>query len=292
MALVALAGCVSQSDDGSAWEDVSAMSGALAPEVGPTPGALRAPTCSVRVVSWNVHLGADVEDLARRIRASAELARADVLLLQEIEAYPGEGLTRTSRLAAALDMTWIYAPARLESDGTHGLAILSRFPLEDAQVRQLPYFEQPLNPRNRVALATDVVLGPERLRVIDVHLDLRLGIVDRIRQLHPAVNDIPDRVLVGGDFNTNPWAWFDGLVPLTGTEAIVGQEQASVIDDYLGGKGFASALSIDDTTVRLPGFAMRIDNFYARGLAIDGARVEHVEGSDHWPLWVDVDVCN
>ncbi len=288
--LALTAGCVDLSADAPPWEDATEMTGALAPELGP-PAVLREAGCIARVASWNVHLGADVADLAAQLAAWTEIARADVVIVQEIEAYPGESSTRSARLASALGMTWIYAPARAEDTGTHGIAILSRHPLEASAVRQLPYYDQPLNPRHRIAMSTEVVLGAHRLTIVNVHLDVRLAPVDRIRQLHPAVNDIADRVLVGGDFNTNPWAWVDGLIPLTGTEAIVGQEQAAVLDDYFVGKDFTGAIPLDASTMRLPGAGMRIDNFYARGLPIVASGVEHVDGSDHWPIWVDVDLC-
>lgn len=289
--LVLATGCVTLADEGTPWVSATQVTGALAPELGPRPATLRAAGCVARIASWNVHLGADVADLAAQLAASTEIARADVVLVQEIEAYPGEVGTRSARLAAALGMTWMYAPARVEDTGTHGIGILSRHPLEAPAVRELPYFDQPLNPRNRIAIATEVKIGAHRLQIVNVHLDVRLGAVDRIRQLHPAVNEIADRVLVGGDFNTNPWAWVDGILPLTGTEAIVGQQQAAVVDDYLTGKDFAGALALDAATMRLPGVGMRIDNFYARGLPILASGVEHVGGSDHWPIWVDVDLC-
>lgn len=291
VASLALTGCTGITEDGTPWEDATQLTGALAPELGPQPAAVHATGCLSRIASWNVHLGADVAYLAAQLAASTEIAHADVLLLQEIEAYPGEPGTRSARLASALGMTWIYAPARTEGIGTHGVAILSRHPLEAPAVRQLPYYDQPLNPRSRIAMATDVVLGAHRVQIVNVHLDVRLGPVDRIRQLHPAVNDIAERVLVGGDFNTNPWAWVDGLLPLTGTEAIVGQEQAAVVDDYFTGKDFISAIPLDTPTMRLPGLGMRIDNVYARGMPIVAAGVEHVGGSDHWPIWVDIDLC-
>jgi endonuclease/exonuclease/phosphatase (EEP) superfamily protein YafD len=126
---------------------------------------------------------------------------------------------------------------------------------------------------------------------VNVHLDVRMGAVDRVRQLHYAVNDIDERVVLGGDFNTNPWAWSNGIVPLTQTEAIVGQQQAAVIDDYLLGIRFASAISIDTATMRIPVFSIRTDDLYARSLPIVAAGVEYVDGSDHWPVWVDIDRC-
>lgn len=288
---VVLAACVEQTDHGSEWQPMSEMTGALVPELGPMPTARAAPRCTLRIATWNVHFGGDPDDLADQIDSSTEISRADVLLIQEVEAYPSEGTTRTQRLADRLGMTWAYAPARVEGSGTHGIATLSRYPLEDIAVRRLPHYDQILNPRDRNALATTVVLGADRLQVINLHLDVRMGAVDRIRQLHPAVNDIDERVVVGGDFNSNPWAWSSGIVPLVGTEAIVGQDQASVLDDYLLGKSFASAISVDTGTMRIPAYSIRIDNLYPRGAPITAAGVEHVDGSDHWPVWVDVDRC-
>jgi endonuclease/exonuclease/phosphatase (EEP) superfamily protein YafD len=127
--------------------------------------------------------------------------------------------------------------------------------------------------------------------VVDIHLDVRLGPVDRVRQLDPGVRDIAERALIGGDFNTAPWAFVDALIPLTSTEAVVGQEQALVLDDFLASRRFTPAVPVDSVTMRLPGFDMRLDNLYAREIPILDAGVEHVDGSDHWPVWFDVDRC-
>jgi len=286
LALVALAGCVSITDDTGTWEPAESITGALAAELGPVPSTIALPRRVLRVATWNVHFGADPEDLATQILGSAELASAEVVMIQEIEAYPGEP-TRTRRLAEALGMTWVYAPARSEGGGTHGIAMLSRFPLEAAAVRRLPHVDQPIRARDRNALAAEVVLGTTRLRLVNLHLDVRIGPVDRIRQLHPAVVDPGDPVVIGGDFNTNPWAWVEATVPLTGTEAIVGMEQAAVIDDYMFERDFDGAIPVDTATLRVP-LDVRIDNLYSRGLPIIASGVEHVDGSDHWPVWFDL----
>lgn len=285
------AGCTQQLDAGTPWQPVESMSGALLPEVGPAPTAPGVATCTLRVASWNVHFGEDTANLARAIAASEDISRADVLFVQEIETHPTEAASRTEALARALGMTWVYAPAREEGDGTHGIATLSRFPITSAAVRELPYFDQPIRPRERNALATTIDIAGSPLQLVNVHLDVRLGPVDRVRQLDPALKEVDERLVIGGDFNTNPYAWAGSLVPLSETEAIVGQEQARVIDDYLRAKRFTGGIPADTATMRVPVLGMRTDNVYARDLLIVGAGVEHVDGSDHWPVWIDVQLC-
>jgi endonuclease/exonuclease/phosphatase (EEP) superfamily protein YafD len=137
-------------------------------------------------------------------------------------------------------------------------------------------------------MRVEVVAGSHRVQIVNLHLDVRLGAVDRVRQLDPAVNALGERALVGGDFNTNPWVWVQSTIPLTGTEAILGQEQAVVIDDYMAAQDFATALSPDTATMKIPAWEVRTDDVYARGYEIIGRGVEHVDGSDHWPVWADI----
>jgi endonuclease/exonuclease/phosphatase family metal-dependent hydrolase len=285
--VLALGACVDMTDPGGPWQDADAITGVLAPELGPAPPRRAAPGCTIRVATWNLHFAEDPMDLAARI-ADSDLASADVLLVQEIRAFPEEAGSRASRLASALGMTWVYAPARVLGDGTHGVAILSRYPLEAPQVRDLPYFDQ-IHDEQRIALRADLVLGGDRLRIVDVHLDTRLAPADRIAQLDPAVEG--ERLIVGGDFNTLPWEWVDSAVPLTSTEAITGQQQAAVVDDFMLGLDFARALTPDSPTFPVPVFSMRLDNVYARGPTIRAAAVAPVDGSDHRPVLVDVDRC-
>ena len=69
----------------------------------------------------------------------------------------------------------------------------SRFPLENVAVKTLPYIDQPYHPQPRGAIAADVVVGDQRVRVVSVHLDVRTSITDRIRQLDPALIDLDER---------------------------------------------------------------------------------------------------
>ena len=287
--LLALAGCVDAGDAGGPWIDAAQVTGM---ELGPAPTLRAQPGCIVRIASWNLHKLGDVDDVVEHLLGSTELARADVLLVQETSVWPGEDTSRTAQLAQQLAMTWAHDPVVLLPDGVmQGNAIISRLPLERVAVKALPDIDQPFH-QQRHALAADVVVGEQRVRVVNVHLDVRLQITDRIRQLDPAVTEIDERAVVGGDFNTAPWTWAGSFVPLTSSEAVLGMEQAAIIDDYMASRRFASTIAPDTNTFTLPGFGMRLDNLYPRAVTIVDAGIEHVGGSDHWPIYVDVNVCD
>jgi endonuclease/exonuclease/phosphatase family metal-dependent hydrolase len=289
IALLALGGCIGIADEGGPWSDAAMEEGM---EIGPPPTLRANPGCTVRVASWNLHKLPDPDDILAHLATSTEIAAADVLLIQETSSWPGETRSRTAVLAEQLAMTWAHDPVRELPDGViQGNAILSRLPLERIAVKQLPHVEQPYHGQPRSALAADVVLGEHRLRVVTVHLDVRLQITDRIRQLDPAVTDMDERAVIGGDFNTAPWQWAEGLVPVTSTEAVVGMKQAAILDDYMATRRYTSTIPVDTNTFTLP-IGMRLDNLYPRALPILGSGIEHVGGSDHWPIWVDVDVCD
>jgi endonuclease/exonuclease/phosphatase family metal-dependent hydrolase len=245
----------------------------------PRPGPLR-------VVSYNVHLGDDPAGLAAAILADPAVAVGDVFLIQEEEDHFAEERNRTAQLAEQLDLHWIYVPARVRVEATHGLSILSRFPIETPQVMDLPPTE---GFDTRIAIRADIAIGEARVPVVDVHLDVRLNITDRILQLRPAVIDLPEAVIVAGDYNTNPYLWQDGKIPLFPTAQIVDTDQAPILDDYMAGLGFATPGADAGPTHSVLNLESRLDAIYVRGFATTPATVERdVLASDHWPVWVDI----
>jgi len=280
-------GCGLEVGPTAEWQAADGVPPPLALEQGPVPSGQPEPSPGrLRLVTFNVELGGDPDGLAAAIAADPAIATAGVYLLQEEEDHPAEGSSRTRRLAERLGVGWVYVPGRVEGDGTHGLAILTRHPIEDVQVMHLPMIEKGTP---RIAIEAELVVGATRLHLVDVHLETRLNITDRILHLRPAVLDQPPVVVVAGDFNTNPYLWEDGVVPLVPTAQIVDTDQAPLLDDYMAGLGFDTpAAGVGPTEEKL-GVASRLDAIYTRGLQVSPATVERtVTGSDHWPVWVDV----
>jgi endonuclease/exonuclease/phosphatase family metal-dependent hydrolase len=240
----------------------------------------------VRVVTFNVHFGADVPGLVRAIRANPRLSRADILLLQEIESHPGDD--RAAKLAEALNLNLVYAPARVEGEGTHGLAILSRYPMTELEVLGLKKYDLGYRgTRRRIAMAATVELPQGKVRVFNVHLDTRLTPEERLRQLEPVIAEAAKRpaAIVGGDFNTI--TAIPSLLPMVPLP-VPGYSQAAGLDAYMQAQGFATPFAGIGRTHRFP---MRLDAVFARGLEVEGQGKEtSVDVSDHFPLWVDLKV--
>ena len=242
---------------------------------------------SLRIVSFNVHLGENLEELARLMQESDALCSAGIFLLQEIESFPEEKISRTRKLAERLGLNFLYAPARQQERdgkiGTHGLAILSRYPLSDAQVIPLPHFEL----RRRIALAARASLPGGEIQLYNVHLDTRLNSSQRLEQLQPVVEAAKESrapvVIVGGDFNTNPFRWLGSTIPWFRSN------QSKAVDEVFKRAGFLSPLREAGSTSRRGLLRMRLDSIYSRGAEIQGSGIERdVDVSDHYPLWIDL----
>jgi len=284
LALLVVAGCAFDMTADQPWVSIDGITAPLAPDAAPPPIGKPAPTGPVRVVTYNVQYGPDLAGAAAAIAGDAALASAGVILVQEIEAYPGEGAPRARTLAGLLGMGFVYVPARVKGDGTHGLAILSAFPIANVEKMDLPD-SRAHEIQHRIAIAADIAIGEHTLHVIDVHLDTKLEPRERIAQLHPAVIDAPDATLVGGDFNTSWIAWANG-VPILETSGA--SDQGPIVDSYMAGLAFGTPTAGCGPTEHMYGVEQRLDAIYARGLDVAFGGVERVGPSDHWPLWIDV----
>lgn len=293
-ALALAAGACARHDHpgGDRFVPFAEIQGELQPELANDAPPAAPPSGTLRVVTYNVHYGADVAGLTAAFLDVPSLAAAGVVLLEEIDAHPGEGGTRAARLASALGMNHAFAPAWAYPDGgTHGLAVLSRWPITSAGVLDLPYFELGSASERRIALRVTLQIGDRELVVIAIHLDTRINVNDRLTQLSSAVQLADPSCVFGGDFNTLPFVWAGRYLPLLPQDAVAPVDVAGAVDQYMVNQGFLAPTAHSGDTTNdsppLPNF--KIDSIYLRGYEATGSAVERsATVSDHFPLWVDV----
>ncbi|GAA3137626.1 endonuclease/exonuclease/phosphatase family protein [Streptomyces rameus] len=177
----------------------------------------------LRVATYNIHAGAgedDVFDLGRTAAAIRGL-RADVIGLQEVDVHWGarSDFTDEAReLAARLRMRFFFAPIYdLPADPAggprrqYGVAVLSRFPVRDAQNHEITRLStqtpDPVPaPAPGFAEVTIRVRGT-RVHVYSTHLDYRRDPSVRRAQVDDMLavlaEDPGPKVLLG-DFNAEP----------------------------------------------------------------------------------------
>ena len=253
------------------------------PELHLDRAAATAPPRALRVVTYNVH-GVDGATIAKAIRGDAELARADVILMQEVASFGA--CSAACAAGDALGFASVYAPGHQQDGGTSGVAILSRWPLRDAEVIELPYQFAVMNAARRIALAATLDSAEGPVRLMAVHLENRINPAARIAQLRPALEHargFDGAVILGGDMNTSPFVWIGHLVPVPAgvqDERLERAVQAAGLDTPVAGSAATSQW-----------LTMRLDAIYTRGVTSMGHGVRQtVRISDHLPLWMDAQI--
>jgi endonuclease/exonuclease/phosphatase family metal-dependent hydrolase len=195
LAALALAGCRT----GNNYTSLNGprYSGAI-----PATGAHAADAETLHIASFNVEYALRVDSAIVVLTTDPELRRADVVLLQEMDA-PG-----TKRIADALGMGYVYYPATLRhaTGRDFGNAVLSRWPIvEDAKVL-LPHLGI-FGSTQRIATGATLAVGDQRVRVYSVHLGTMVNATPwaRSAQLRAVVADAEKypRVIIGGDMNSH-----------------------------------------------------------------------------------------
>uniref|UniRef100_A0A6U1TB01 Endonuclease/exonuclease/phosphatase domain-containing protein n=1 Tax=Vannella robusta TaxID=1487602 RepID=A0A6U1TB01_9EUKA len=180
---------------------------------------------TLRVMSWNIERGYSVEALVEEIKA----VNPEILLLQEVD----KGNKRTSEkdiadeIATALGMQYILygiefieiESARrsklLQGGGSHGNAIISRFPIDHPKVFELPQaynwensLRQPRRGR-RMGIAGVVHTQLGQLVCVSVHLENQCSPIQRREQFEYLTTEILSTqeyrglpIIIGGDMNT------------------------------------------------------------------------------------------
>ena len=161
----------------------------------------------VRIMAYNIHQGfdtsgrLDMEAIARVIEGESP----DIIALQEVSrgwAIDG-AFDMLPWLSRRLGMPYVWGPA---ADSVWGNAVLSRFPIVDAETHPMPN-----NDRLRLERAFTVVVvdvgGANPLTVIATHLHhVRDGGAERVPQVQAVLDywDGAERTVLLGDLNALP----------------------------------------------------------------------------------------
>ncbi|MBL8215958.1 MAG: endonuclease/exonuclease/phosphatase family protein [Bryobacterales bacterium] len=234
------------------------------------------PVAVLSVISLNIASQPDAASVAKELQPGGKAAGADVYLLQEVY-KPATGPSLADTLAQQLGMHAFFTPSNPGPLGSQiGIAILSRYPLQDPRVLDLPRCDLRFRSRTRVAQKAIAKTPNGHVTVYNLHLDTRVNLDERLNQLRPVLTDAQSTrtpVLIGGDFNTNPLHWVGNVVPFPGTT------QAKGTHEYMRRLGFRSALPLGTVTHDLPGF--QLDWVFVKGLNVRAANVAPLPISDH-----------
>lgn len=249
----------------------------------PTTPRPRSLPAQLRVVTFNVHRETPA-NVIKGIHADSKLREADLILLEEVHRVEPGACSAACALGTDLGYYSLYAPGHLQGDGSDGVAILSRAPLLSAEVIELPDIDVHVNSGRRVALAATVLVDDVPVTVYAVHLTNRLTVAERAAQMKPVLAHAARQstpVIMGGDFNTSPFTWIGGLVPIPiGTQ-----------DDHLEALvrrwGLETPVTESGATSRFLG--MKLDAIYTRGFDTQRFAVSNAaEVSDHAALWANL----
>ena len=172
----------------------------------PAPSVAHRPP-ALRVLTYNTHHGEgtdgvlDLERIARVINESG----ADLVALQEIDdrAARTGSVDQAAEYARLTGMHHAFAPFMDFQGGRYGLAVLSRYPIDNAYAITLPDgMHEP-----RVALAADIdIPGAGAVTFVNLHLDWLREDTERYAQAQALIGALDGfhPVILAGDFNDTP----------------------------------------------------------------------------------------
>ena len=237
---------------------------------------------TISAVSLNLAKESDPDRILRAIHRAPRLRQADLFLFQEV-VHGDSKPSMAEEAARRLGYFCSFAPAA-PSVHDQGLAVVSRYPLSDVQIRRLKACDLGFRSRSRFAISANVHTPWGVVHVWNVHLDTRVNAGERLEQLQPVIEDAAryaGPVLIAGDFNTNELYWFRNIAPLPG-----GPSHSAAIRAAMRLHGFETPLPSGLNT--FPAFRRHLDWVFTRALTPMRTSVEPAEFSDHHAVWVRV----
>ncbi len=202
----------------------------------------------VRAVHWNLEHGNEYRQIERALLTHAELRDADLVLVNEVDLGMARSGDRdvAADLAHALGLHGVFAPLFLETtsgrdddvrsaagrenaEGLFGVAILSRWPIVEARIVDLPSPERiQFDVERMVGRHIGLVAAIERpgatFVAVSTHLEVhrtRMHRAAQARALAGALRDETRPVILAGDFNSHTFDRGLWHAPLAGALALL-----------------------------------------------------------------------
>lgn len=170
---------------------------------------------SLKVMSYNIHIATpgSISDFnITDLKAVADVISRespDVVVLQEVDKYTvrsGKDSHQAKDLAVLTGMYYHFAGASFKSEGEQGQAILSKYPIKNAESYKLPLPKASNGETRSLAVIVVEVEGVD-IVFMNVHLDHRSD-SDReyqIKQVLEHTKKLEEYpIIFGGDFNMRP----------------------------------------------------------------------------------------
>lgn|SRR5690554_245073 len=167
---------------------------------------------TIRVMTYNIHHAnppsqpdsIDIEAITRVIRNE----NPDLVALQEVDVFTqrsGTELHQAREIARRLDMHCYFGKALDYQGGYYGNAVLSRYPILDSTVFELPPMEG-VEAEVRNWTGIKISIEGNEMWFGSTHLDFQRGEnnLDQSRRLVQHLEKIELPIIIGGDFNRTP----------------------------------------------------------------------------------------
>lgn len=168
----------------------------------------------VSILSYNIHHAnppskagvIDVNAIANVINKQ----NVDIVALQEVDVNTnrsGVSLNEAEEIAKLMGMTAFFAKAIDYAGGEYGIAILSKFPMENKKNTALPTDDATKGEHRTLATATIVLSGNKKFVFACTHLDAQHEDVNRQLQIKKILEVLKEEnlpVVIAGDFNALP----------------------------------------------------------------------------------------
>lgn len=161
---------------------------------------------TVRILAYNIHHGAGMDEVLdlQRIAALISEVNPDLVALQEIDSATTrtDEVDQAARLGRLTQMTAVFGGFMPYRGGAYGMAVLSRWPIEESHNYRLPVGTEP---RTAVSITVTSPRTGRSLRFVGIHFyeteEERLAQAVRLEE-YLAEDELP--TILAGDFNSTP----------------------------------------------------------------------------------------